>query len=75
MRFLPDAENGKAWLFGGWFYITFYRQAFDISRLLYHTIFVPSGWLMGVLQILPNLFLGLANLKYYIGMFVRDPVL
>jgi hypothetical protein len=34
---------------------------------------VPSGWLMGVLLIVPNLFLGHAYRKYYNGMFVSKP--
>jgi putative oxidoreductase len=47
----------------------------SLNVLLYHTILVPSGWLMGVLLILPNLFLGFAYRNYYRGMFVRKPVL
>src|SRR4029079_4988511 len=47
----------------------------SLNVLLYHTILVPSGWLMGVLLIVPNLFLGYAYRKYYHGMFVRKPVL
>lgn len=46
----------------------------SLNVLLYHTFLVPSGWLMGVLLILPNLFLGFAYRKYYRGMFVRKPV-
>src|ERR1041385_9574521 len=45
----------------------------SINVFLYHTILVPSGWLMGVLLIVPNLFLGYAYRKYYGGMFVRRP--
>lgn len=45
----------------------------SINVLLYHTLLVPSGWLMGVLLIAPNLFLGYAYRKYYSGMFVRKP--
>ena len=46
----------------------------SLNVLLYHTILVPSGWLMGVLLIVPNLFLGYAYRKYYNGMFVRKPI-
>jgi putative oxidoreductase len=47
----------------------------SLNVLLYHTILVPSGWLMGVFLIVPNLFLGYAYRKYYSRMFVRKPVL
>src|ERR1700710_523598 len=47
----------------------------SLNVLLFHTILVPSGWLIGVLLIVPNLFLGYAYRKYYNGMFVRKPVL
>ena len=47
----------------------------SVNVLLYHTILVPSGWLMGVLLIVPNLFLGYAYRKYYNGMFVKKPFL
>ena len=47
----------------------------SLNVLLYHTILVPSGWLMGVFLIVPNLFLGYAYHKYYSGMFVRKPAL
>ncbi|MBS1917448.1 MAG: DoxX family membrane protein [Bacteroidetes bacterium] len=47
----------------------------SLNVFLYHTILVPSGWLMGVLLIVPNLFLGYAYRKYYNGMFVKKPVL
>ena len=43
----------------------------SINVFLFHTILVPSGWFMGVLLIVPNLFLGYAYRKYYNGMFVR----
>jgi len=45
----------------------------SVNVLLYHTILVPSGWLMGVFLIVPNLFLGYACRKYYSGMFTRKP--
>jgi len=47
----------------------------SVNVFLYHTILVPSGWLMGVLLIVPNLFLGYAYRQYYSGMFVRKPLL
>jgi putative oxidoreductase len=47
----------------------------SVNVLLYHTFLVPSGWLMGVVLIVPNLFLGYAYRKYYSGMFVKKPVL
>ena len=45
-----------------------------LNVFLYHTILVPSGWLMGVILIVTNLFLGYAYRKYYKGMFVKIPV-
>jgi hypothetical protein len=47
----------------------------SLNVLLYHTVLVPSGWLMGVLLIVPNVFLGYAYRKYYSGMFIKIPVL
>jgi hypothetical protein len=47
----------------------------SLNVLLYHTFLVPSGWLMGVFLIVPNLFLGYAYRKYYNGMFIKKPVL
>ena len=46
----------------------------SLNVFLYHTILVPSGWLMGVLLIVPNLFLGYAYRNHYRGMFVRKPL-
>lgn len=46
----------------------------SVNVFLYHTILVPSGWWMGVLLLVPNLFLGYAWWKYYRGMFVRKPL-
>ncbi len=46
----------------------------SLNVFLFHTILVPSGWLMGVLLLGPNLFLGYAYRKYYKGMFVRKAV-
>jgi len=47
----------------------------SLNVFLYHTILVPSGWLMGVLLLVPNLFLGYCYRKYYNGMFVKKPEL
>ena len=47
----------------------------SLNVLLFHTILVPSGWLMGVFLMVPNLFLGYAYRKYYNSMFVKTPVL
>src|SRR4030095_1179969 len=47
----------------------------SVNVFLYHTILVPSGWLMGILLIVPNLFLGYAYRRDYRGMFVRKPLL
>ena len=41
----------------------------SLNVLLFHTILVPSGWLMGVTLIVPNLLLGYGYRKYYSGMF------
>jgi len=47
----------------------------SLNVLLFHTILVPSGWLMGLFLIVPNVFLGWAYRKYYSGMFTAKPVL
>lgn len=47
----------------------------SLNVLLFHTILVPSGWLMGVFLMVPNLFLGYAYRKYYAGMFINRPVI
>lgn len=46
----------------------------SLNVFLFHTILVPSGWLMGVFLLVPNLFLGYAYRKYYEGLFVRLPI-
>jgi putative oxidoreductase len=46
----------------------------SLNVLLFHTILVPSGWLMGVFLMVPNLFLGYAYRKYYKGMFIKKPI-
>ena len=43
----------------------------SVNVFLFHTILVPSGWYMGVILLVTNLFLGYAWRKYYKGMFVR----
>jgi putative oxidoreductase len=45
----------------------------SLNVLLFHTILVPSGWPMGVILIVPNVFLGWAYSKYYQGMFTAKP--
>lgn len=47
----------------------------SVNVFLYHTILVPSAWWMGVLLLVPNLFLGYAYRRYYSGMFVKKPAL
>ncbi len=47
----------------------------SVNVFLYHTLLVPSGWLMGVILIVLNLFIGYAYRQYYSGMFVKKPVL
>jgi putative oxidoreductase len=46
----------------------------SLNVFLFHTILVPSGWLMGVLLLGPNILLGYAYRKYYKGMFTRKAV-
>jgi putative oxidoreductase len=46
----------------------------SLNVLLFHTFLVPSGWLMGVTLLVPNLLLGYAYRKYYNGMFVATPI-
>lgn len=46
----------------------------SLNVLLFHTVLVPSGWLMGVTLIVPNLLLGYGYRKYYSGMFTAKPV-
>ncbi|MEP7111092.1 MAG: DoxX family membrane protein [Ferruginibacter sp.] len=46
----------------------------SLNVFLFHTILVPSGWLMGVFLVVPNLFLGYAYRSYYESMFVKKPV-
>lgn len=46
----------------------------SLNVLLFHTFLVPSGWLMGVFLVLPNLLLGVGYWKYYKPMFVAKAV-
>ncbi len=46
----------------------------SLNVFLFHTILVPSGWLMGVFLLVPNLFLGYAYWKYYRSIFIKIPL-
>jgi len=46
----------------------------SLNVLLFHTVLVPSGALMGITLIVPNLFLGYAYRKYYSSMFIARAV-
>ena len=46
----------------------------SLNVLLFHTILDPSGWLMGVFLLGPNLFLGYAYRRYYSSMFIKKPI-
>ncbi len=46
----------------------------SLNVLLFHTFLVPSGWLMGVTLVVPNLLLGYGYRKYYSGMFTMKAV-
>jgi putative oxidoreductase len=45
----------------------------SLNVFLFHTFLVPSGWLMGVLLLLPNLLLGLGYRDCYRGLFIAKP--
>jgi putative oxidoreductase len=47
----------------------------SINVFLFHTILVPSGWLMGVLLLVPNLLLGVGYRECYRGVFTARPKL
>jgi hypothetical protein len=47
----------------------------SLNVFLFHTLLVPSGWLMGVLLLVHNLLLGLGYRAYYRGMFTARPKL
>ncbi len=46
----------------------------SLNVLLFHTFLVPSGWLMGVTLVVPNLLLGYGYRGYYRGMFTARAV-
>jgi putative oxidoreductase len=46
----------------------------SLNVLLFHTILVPSGWLMGVTLMVPNLLLGYGYRKYYSSMFTAKAI-
>ena len=46
----------------------------SLNVFLFHTILVPSGWLMGVFLLVPNIFLGYAYRRYYKGLFTRKAI-
>lgn len=66
---------GGVSLLTNWYAPLFAVVLFPISVnvFLFHTILVPSGWLMGVLLLLPNLLLGFAYRAYYKGLFTARP--
>lgn len=45
----------------------------SLNVLLFHTILVPSGWLMGLTLMVPNLFLGYAYRENYKGLLAAKP--
>jgi hypothetical protein len=45
----------------------------SVNVFLFHTILVPSGWLMGVLLLLPNLLLGWGYRACYRDLFTARP--
>jgi hypothetical protein len=47
----------------------------SLNVFLFHTILVPSGWLMGVLLLLPNILLGFGYRACYQGLFTVKPKL
>lgn len=47
----------------------------SLNVFLFHTLLVPSGWLMGVFLLVPNIFLGYSYRKYYSSMFIKKPAL
>lgn len=62
-------------LLSNWYAPFFAVVLFPISLnvFLFHTILVPSGWLMGVLLLVPNLLLGLGYRDCYRGLFTAKP--
>jgi putative oxidoreductase len=66
---------GGVSLLSNWYAPFFAVVLFPISVnvFLFHTILVPSGWLMGVLLLLPNLLLGIGYRACYRGLFTAKP--
>ena len=62
-------------LLSNWYAPFFAVVLFPISVnvFLFHTLLVPSGWLMGVLLLLPNLLLGFGYRACYRGLFTARP--
>ena len=62
-------------LLSNWYAPFFAVVLFPISVnvFLFHTVLVPSGWLMGVLLLLPNLLLGFGYSACYRGLFTARP--
>ena len=62
-------------LLSNWYAPFFAIVLFPISVnvFLFHTILVPSGWLMGVFLLVPNLLLGLGYRECYRGVFTARP--
>ncbi|MBD1394200.1 DoxX family membrane protein [Mucilaginibacter glaciei] len=46
----------------------------SLNVFLFHTLLDPSGWLMGVFLLVPNLLLGYGYRNYYAGMFTAKPI-
>lgn len=46
----------------------------SLNVLLFHTMLVPSGWLMGVLLFVPNVLLGIGYHRYYRGLYTAKAV-
>ncbi|HEY4286967.1 MAG TPA: hypothetical protein VGN00_07695 [Puia sp.] len=66
---------GGVSLLTNWYAPFFAVVLFPISLnvFLFHTVLVPSGWLMGVLLLLPNLLLGVGYKDCYRGLFTARP--
>ena len=47
----------------------------SLNVFLFHTVLVPSGWLMGVFLLIPNIFLGFSYRKYYSSVFIKKPII
>jgi len=62
-------------LLSNWYAPFFAVVLFPISLnvFLFHTLLVPSGWLMGVLLLAPNLLLGFGYRDCYRGLFTAKP--